>query len=179
LVEAIDNRFVPEVKSVRPYKAFSGRLALGDFTKYPETALYIDIIRYTKTKKASPPSASSVVVNNGASNGQSSATLGDTDMPDAPDLSAVKNHYVYQVDDPNCPGGKKDVERDDLAKGYAYGRTAVHISEAEKNITEMDTVESFSIIGFIPSNMVRFSYLCLTLLIFKSTKDISQWERAV
>jgi ATP-dependent DNA helicase 2 subunit 2 len=172
LVEAIDNRFVPEVKPVRPYKAFEGRLALGEFTKYPETALYIDVARYTKIKKASPPSASSFTANNGLSNGQSSATLGGTTMHAAQDLSAVKSHYVYQVDDPIYPGGKRDVERDDLAKGYVYGRTAVHISAAEENITKMETFKSFSIIGFIPSNMVRLSYFCLTLLIVKSMTDI-------
>ncbi|EHK96413.1 putative ATP-dependent DNA helicase II subunit 2 [Glarea lozoyensis 74030] len=113
LIEAIDNLGVPEIKSVRPYKAFGGRLALGDYEKYPETALYIDVLRYTKTKKASAPSASSFVNNKSAR--------------------------------------KRDVDRDDLAKGYEYGRTAVHISAAEENVTKMDTYEGFSIIGFVPS----------------------------
>jgi ATP-dependent DNA helicase 2 subunit 2 len=160
LVEAIDNLGVPEIKSVRPYKAFGGRLALGDYEKYPETALYIDVNRYTKTKKASAPSASSFVTNKFASNGSSSNTFGDTDMPDAPDLSAVKSHYLYQVNDPNYPLGKRDVDRDDLAKGYEYGRTAVHISAADENVTKMDTFESFSIIGFVPSESVRLFRFC-------------------
>jgi ATP-dependent DNA helicase 2 subunit 2 len=137
--------------------------------------LYIDVNRYTKTKKATPPSASSFVMNKssaiGGNNGQSSETFEDTKMADAPDLSAVKSHYLYQVNDPNYPRGKRDVGRDDLAKGYEYGRTAVHISAAEENITKMETFQSFSIIGFIPSNMVRPLKLFLILLTIQSMRD--------
>ncbi|KAG9228072.1 putative ATP-dependent DNA helicase II subunit 2 [Amylocarpus encephaloides] len=154
IAEAVDNLEVPEVKTAKPYPTFKGRLSLGDYFKYPETALYIDVQRYFKTKQAKVPSASSfTTAPNGNPGTQPSHTLPvDTEMIDAKNLAVVRNAYRYQVHDPTAPGGKRDVERDDLAKGYEYGRTAVYISEAELNITKFQTLASFSIIGFVPSD---------------------------
>ena len=70
------------------------------------------------------------------------------------DFSAVKQARTYKVNDPDAPGGKRDVEYESLAKGYEYGRTAVHISESEHNITKIETLKSFSIVGFIPYDKV-------------------------
>jgi ATP-dependent DNA helicase 2 subunit 2 len=158
--EAIAETSVPGVKATRPYAPYKGRLQLGDIEQYPETALYIDVERYFRTKAAKPPSASSFVtrssIANGEASAQSSNTLpGDTEMPDVGgDLSAVKMTRNYQVNDPGSYSGKKDVDRDDLAKGFEYGRTAVHISESDENVTKIETFQSFTIIGFIPSNKV-------------------------
>jgi ATP-dependent DNA helicase 2 subunit 2 len=52
------------------------------------------------------------------------------------------------------PGEKRDLERDDLAKGYEYGRTAVHISESDENITKLETFAALEIIGFIQNDHV-------------------------
>lgn len=60
----------------------------------------------------------------------------------------------YQVKDPTKPGGKIDVDRDDLAKGYLYGRTIVPMSEEDATISRLETTKSFSIIGFIPMDKV-------------------------
>jgi len=152
------------VKVPRPYSTYEGRLSLGDFEKYPETAIFIDVKRCFKTKLAKPVSASSFVtaksVGNSVSSTQSPHTVsGDVDMPDAPptngDLSAIRNARTYKVNDPTGPGGKRDVEREDLARGYEYGRTAVPISESDENVTKLETFQSFSIIGFIPNDKVR------------------------
>jgi ATP-dependent DNA helicase 2 subunit 2 len=71
------------------------------------------------------------------------------------EFSAVRQARSYKVNDPDAPGGKRDVEFEDLAKGFEYGRTAVHISESEHNITKIETQKSFSIVGFIPCSKVR------------------------
>ncbi|TVY78109.1 ATP-dependent DNA helicase II subunit [Lachnellula suecica] len=155
--EALESRSTPEVKVSKPYKSFAGRLSLGDYKYHPDTALYIDVQRYFRTKQAKPVGASSFVTRsdtgNGQPSGQSSHTVADdTEMTDAPDLSAVRNTFGYQVNDPTLPGGKRDVAREELAKGYLYGSTAVAISESEENVAKLDTFESFEIIGFIPSD---------------------------
>ena len=76
---------------------------------------------------ARPPTASSFVIRSDMAPGestQSAPTLLDDDA-NQDGLAAVKNTRTYQVSDENAPGGKKDVEQDELAKGYAYGSTAV------------------------------------------------------
>lgn len=161
--EAIDDLSTPVVKTTRPYSTYAGKLSLGDWKTYEETALYIDVKRYFKTKQMKPVSASSFVSRstNGAASGQSSHTLaGDTEMADAPasggDLAAVKNARNYRVNTTmgGAVDGKLDVERDELAKGYEYGRTAVHISESDENVTKLETFAEFTIIGFIPWDKV-------------------------
>lgn len=161
--EAIADLSVPRVKPYRPYSTYKGKLSLGDFRSYPETAMLIDVERFFRIKVAKPVSASSFVTRSsatdGAASGQSSHTLrGDTEMTDAPssvgDLVPVRSATTYKVDDPAAPGGKKDVEREELAKGYEYGRTAVHISESDENITKLETFSSFEIVGFIPNDKV-------------------------
>jgi ATP-dependent DNA helicase 2 subunit 2 len=111
-----------------------------------------------------PPSASKFVQRSEISKEhQSSATiLDDTGDPDSAaagiaenDLASIKNSRTYQVVDENAPGGKIDVDRDDLARGYEYGRTAVHISESDENVTKLETQAGLEIVGFIPWSSVR------------------------
>lgn len=73
---------------------------------------------------------------------------------DGVEFTAVRQTRAYKVNDPSAPGGKRDVEYDTLAKGYQYGRTAVPISESEHNITKLETVKSFSIVGFVDADKV-------------------------
>ncbi|KAG0647032.1 ATP-dependent DNA helicase II subunit [Hyphodiscus hymeniophilus] len=160
--EAIEYLSMPQVKPTRPYSCFQGKLSLGNWKEYEETALYIDVNRYFKTKQKKPESASTVVSRptKGAMSGQSSSHTigGDLEMDDAPafngDMAAVKNDRVYTVkaaeDDSTAENGKLTVDRDELAKGYAYGSSAVAISEAEQNIVKLETFAEFTIIGFIP-----------------------------
>ena len=98
---------------------------------------------------------------------QSSATIlhetGDpgnavTNMNDT-DLAFVRNARTYQVVDEEAPGGKRDVDRDDLAKGYEYGRTAVHISESDENVTKLETQAGLEIVGFVPWSSVRVAQI--------------------
>ncbi|XXG96623.1 hypothetical protein Hte_002911 [Hypoxylon texense] len=143
MAEAIAELEIPRLKPVRPYKAYDGPLTLGNPEIHPD-AMSIAVERYFKTHKATIPQASRVVL--------SSQTDADDEMEGVEPtgaFAAVKNARTYKVNDPEAPGGKRDVEFESLAKGYEYGRTAVHISESEYNITKIETTKSFTILGFI------------------------------
>ena len=156
MAEVLESFAEPEVKVPRPYCNYRGRLSLGDYNKYADTAAYIDVLRYFKTHQAKSPGASSFVNKTSVSNGEASGQ--DTEMTDAPDLSAVKNSITYRIFDPSAPGGKRDINREELSKGYCYGSTAVPISASEENVTKLETVQSFEIIGFIHNDKVMLMY---------------------
>lgn len=150
--EAVQDITIPRVKEVRPYASFKGQLTLGDPANY-DTAMAIDIERYTKTKVAKPPTASSYVLA-----AEQNVTEEDIEMEDVnltttgEALAPVRNQRIYYIDDPTAPGGKKEIDREDLALGYEYGRTAVAISESEHNITKLETTPCYTILGFIPQD---------------------------
>ncbi len=140
------------------------------------SALCIDVERYPRTSIARPVTASQFVHRSDLSSGQpssmqSSATVSpDGDgieggqMPANPNgLTSVKNTRTYQVVDEDAPGGKRDVDREELAKGYEYGRTAVHISESDENVTKLETKAALEIIGFIPMAKVWLSVIAWLL----------------
>ncbi|KAF7879394.1 hypothetical protein EAF04_000590 [Stromatinia cepivora] len=158
-VEAIEALATPVVKVTREYNTYTGPLTLGDPTKYPETAVSIDVARYFKTHQAKPVSARSYV-----------ETVVDepceVELLDADDLTSVKQTRTYKVNDPTAPGGKRDVERDDLEKGYEYGSTIVHISQADEGVTKLPAIKDFSIIGFVPNDYERYLNMgesCITI----------------
>ncbi|KAM3438406.1 hypothetical protein NHJ13734_004178 [Beauveria thailandica] len=148
IVEAIDEIDTPRVKQVKPYKSYDGTLVLGDPDKFP-FAMSINVERYFKTHLARQMAASTVVLKSESGGTQSTQTLEEEPINDV-EFSAVKQARTYKVNAPDAPGGKRDVEFESLAKGFEYGRTAVHISESEHNITKLETIKSFSIVGFIP-----------------------------
>lgn len=182
--EAVQDLSIPRVKDYRPYATFKGQLTLGDPQKY-DTAMCIDIERYFRTKVAKPPSASSYVVAEMAGDNEGDVKMEDiAAQGDA--LTAVKNARTYKIVDESAPGGKRDVDRDDLAQGFEYGRTAVAIAESDQNITKLETVASFSIVGFIPAEKVisilpsGYHFILAHLLTYlSSTSDISTWVKAV
>ncbi|EQL02716.1 hypothetical protein G6O67_003177 [Ophiocordyceps sinensis] len=151
IAEAIDELDTPRVKAVKPFKTYDGPLMLGDPEKLP-SAVNINVERYFETHVARPLAASTVVFKSEPATGTQSTQTLEGDATDGVLFSAVKQARAYKVRDPDAPGGKRDVEFETLAKGYEYGRTAVHISESEHNITKLETKKSFSIIGFIPSD---------------------------
>lgn len=157
--EVIASLAVPELKSTRPYTTYEGRLTLGDPEKYENTALSIDVKRYFNIQVTKPVSAKSFVTKAPIASNPSSNTInGDIEMADASatenDLTTVKSTRRYRVNDPNGPGGRRDIDREELARGYEYGSTVVHISESDENVANFETKQSFSIIGFIPSDKV-------------------------
>jgi ATP-dependent DNA helicase 2 subunit 2 len=151
LIEAVDQLGIPRVKTTKPVPTFKGTLTLGNPNDF-DTAISIDVERYPKTMKASVPSSSAFVVRSdmaATQATQSTTTLDGEDGVKGDDLTAVKNARTYQIDDENAPGGKRDVDRDELSKGYAYGRTAVHINESDQNVTTYENTPGLDIIGFV------------------------------
>ncbi|KAK3900112.1 ATP-dependent DNA helicase [Staphylotrichum tortipilum] len=147
--QAVEELAVPRIKPVRPFKAFDGPLTLGDPSKYP-SAVSFHVERYFKTKRAVVPPASTVVVNNDHGGPSQTETLDEDTEMGGNEFSGVKHMRTYRVNDPDAPGGKRDIEFEDLAKGYQYGRTVVPFSESDFSVTKLETTKSFTIIGFVP-----------------------------
>ena len=154
LAQAVDELQMPRVKSTKPVATFKGVLKLGNSEVY-ETALSLDVEQYPKIMVARPPTASKFVMRGDLSASQptqTSATLSNGENEPNDGLAAVKYARTYQVEDENAAGGLKDVAYDELAKGYEYGRTAVHISESDRNVTTYETTAGMDIIGFVDKN---------------------------
>jgi ATP-dependent DNA helicase 2 subunit 2 len=154
LAYAIDEMVIPRLKTVRPVHSFKGYLSLGDPETY-DSAMAIDVERYPRVMVAKPPSASQFVVrpNMGHGDTQSQYAPQDEDSRQA-DLAAVKNARTYQVPDDDAPGGKRDVDQEELARGFNYGSTAVPIMESDKNVTDFESKQGIDIIGFVVKNEV-------------------------
>ncbi|KAL9026873.1 MAG: hypothetical protein Q9196_004527 [Gyalolechia fulgens] len=179
LQQAVEELGMPRLKSTRPVPSYKGLLSLGDSAAY-ESAICIDVERYPRTSVRRPLTASQYVQRMDSSQNtiRSSGTVlpdGDTEMADAApnDLTNVKSSRTYQVLDEEAPGGKRDVSRDDLAKGYEYGRTAVHINETDENVTKLETQAALEVIGFIPwANYDRYmSMSCSNIVIAQKTNS--------
>jgi ATP-dependent DNA helicase 2 subunit 2 len=158
LAEAIDQLDIPRIKTTRAVPSYRGTLTLGDTVNY-DTAMTIDIERYPCTMIARPPTASSFAVKKelgdlvGPSEQSSHTVMGDDQQANG-ELSAVRNQRLYQVDNPDEPGAKKNVDIEDLERGFEYGRTAVHISESDANIVKLETTASLDLIGFVAEEKV-------------------------
>lgn len=174
LTQAVDELKIPRTKDTKPVPSYKGSLSLGNAEAY-DTAITINIERYPKTMVAAAPSASQFVVRNDLEATQTMDTIeGDEGAASSNNgLAAVHTARTYQVDDENAPGGKKDIDRDELAKGYEYGRTAVHISESDRNITTYETTQSLDIIGFVDAHKYdRYTDMSRTnVIIAERTND--------
>ncbi|OJJ79414.1 ATP-dependent DNA helicase 2 subunit KU80 [Aspergillus glaucus CBS 516.65] len=182
LEQAISEMEIPRVKQTRSMATFKGYLQLGDPENY-KNAVKIPVERYYRTYVAKPPTASSFVPRSDTSDSQedpesaqSSATIGatqDTQSGESSDLTSVRFVRTYQITDKNAPGGKVEVERDEFAKGYEYGRTAVHIDETDQNITALEAPMGMELIGFVQSDKYdRYMHMSTTnIIIPERTND--------
>lgn len=144
------------MKKVRPVPSYKGTLTLGDYVN-DDTAVNIDIERYPRTMIAKPISASSFVQKaklEEADNGETSSGAVATREENEQKMSYVKNERTYVVDAKEEVGGKKEVDREELEKGYMYGRAVVPISSIDEAITTLETDPSYEILGFVPRNGV-------------------------
>ncbi|KAF6222766.1 hypothetical protein HO133_000814 [Letharia lupina] len=175
--QAIEELGTPRLKTTRPVPSYKGQLTLGDPEQF-DSALCIDVERYPRVVVRKPLAASQYVQRSDLSNDHVSTQSSATMMPDADgadsgpiqsdgnSLTSVRNARTYQVLDEEAPGGKRDVSRDDLAKGYEYGRTAVHISESDLNVTKLETQPGLEIVGFIPwSTFERYMTLSVSCIV--------------
>lgn len=172
LGEAVAELDIPRIKVTKSMPSFKGYLQLGDASKY-ETAFRIPVERYFRTYVAKPASASSFVLRT-ATQGEEGDVPAATQAQGDESLTTVRMSRTYQITDESAPGGKVDVERDDLAKGYEYGRTAVHISQTDENITNLETFAGMELIGFVQSNKVDFAALACS---FDGTNFAVQFDR--
>ncbi|KAE8375654.1 SPOC like C-terminal domain-containing protein [Aspergillus bertholletiae] len=169
--QAVAELDIPRVKAVRSMASFKGYLQLGNPEEY-DSALRIPVERYYRTYAAKPPTASSFVQRSEPEAGQEEADSSEAaaaktgSQSGDSGLTTVRTMRTYQVEDKSAPGGKIDVERDELAKGYEYGRTAVHISETDENITILDTFAGLELIGFIQADQYeRYMHISNTNII--------------
>lgn len=167
MAEATEALVTPRAKLVRLVKKYDGPLTLGDPNAF-DSAISINVERWPVTKVSRPDPASTVVLKPDPTGTQSTMTLDNDDaLHNDSAFNSVKQHRNYKVNDPTAPGGKRDVEFEDLAKGYSYGSTAVQIAEAEWAITKLDTTKDFSIIGFISNQKVEpflgLGEVCITV----------------
>ena len=150
---------------MRPIASYKGTLALGD-SLHDDTALNIDVERYPRTFLARPISAHNFVskvkpvglVEGDAAVGPSSSkppakkalqTQGSGEDDEA-GMTAVKIERAYMVPDGDKAGGKKEVNREELDKGYMYGKSVVPISKTDEECVVMETSPAFEILGFVP-----------------------------
>jgi ATP-dependent DNA helicase 2 subunit 2 len=141
---------IPRIKVTKSMPSFKGNLMLGNPEEY-DTAITIPVERYFRTYVAKPISASSFVPRAGTEPGSQAPGKGNIEG-DA--LAPVRTSRTYQITDESAPGGKVDVERDDLAKGYEYGRTAVAIEQTDENIANLQTFAGMGLIGFVLKEQV-------------------------
>ncbi|KAK7717483.1 ATP-dependent DNA helicase yku80 [Diaporthe eres] len=157
LAEAVEELDTPRVKPVRLVKSYDGPLTLGNPEQFA-SATSINVERWPATKVNRPAAASTVTVKSESAATQSTHTL-DDEMDgveyDNPQFNSVKQHRTYKINDPSAPGGKRDVEFEELNKGWAYGSTAVFIPDYDKELTSLEAVKSFSIMGFVNMNKVE------------------------
>lgn len=136
---------------------YQGPLTLGNPEVFP-SATSIQVERWPATKVSRPDSASTVVLKSEPTGTQSTMTLGEEEAGydnGHSNFSSVQQHRVYKITDLDVPGGKRDVEYEQLSKGYEYGSTAVPIAEAEWGITKLDTKQEFTILGFVAKEKVE------------------------
>lgn len=138
------------MKTTRITASFKGHLQLGNPAEY-DTAVRIPVERYYRTYVAKAPSASQFTVRNEEEMGMAAAAAGSQESSS---LVGVRNNRSYQIDDGTTEEGVRDVDREQLAKGYEYGRTLVPISETDENITTLETFAAIELLGFIQSDRV-------------------------
>lgn len=153
LEAAIEELQTPRIKVTKSVASFKGFLQLGDASKY-ETALRIPVERYFRTYVAKPPTASSFVARSETAPEQEGGAGSSQAPGEGGPLVNVRTSRTYHVADESAPGGKVDVERDDLAKGYEYGRTAVPINQTDENVTTLETFAGLELIGFVRNDQV-------------------------
>ncbi|KOS48871.1 hypothetical protein ACN38_g83 [Penicillium nordicum] len=162
LEQAVSELDIPRIKVTKSMPSFKGNLMLGNPEEY-DTAITIPVERYFRTYVAKPISASSFVPRSGTETGSQAPDKGDIE---GGTLASVRTSRTYEIIDESAPGGKIDVERDDLAKGYEYGRTAVPIEQTDENVANLQTFAGMGLIGFVQKDKYdRYMYMSNTNII--------------
>jgi ATP-dependent DNA helicase 2 subunit 2 len=158
--EAVEELWRPRIKVVRPVASYKGTLSLGDEIGYRETSLEMEVERYPRTMAAKPVSASRFVV--GETPAEGVEEKGTKEWGGGQALEPVRQARTYAIENPAEPGGKQEVEQEELVKGYKYGRTIVPISKTDEEVTIYPTEPSYRIVGFMLSRHVSSSSSLVT-----------------
>ena len=158
--QAIEELGTPRLKSTRPVPSYKGQLTLGN-AETSDAAMCIDVERYPRVMVRRPAAASNLFLpsDKGKTSAQSSSTVQNGTQSgqeaDSKPSDAPLGSRMYQVEDAKAEDGKRRISREDLARGYEYGRTAVHISESDLNVTKLETKAGMEIMGFVPQANVK------------------------
>lgn len=158
LASAIEELGIPRLKATRLVPSYKGRLTLGNPDEY-DSAMTIDIERYPRTMVAKTPSAINFALKseNCDASTRSPATMAngnDDQEPTKYDLSMIRNERQYHVIDDKALQGRREVNGEDLAKGYEYGQSVVHLNSSEESVIKFQSVPGLEIVGFVPQQNV-------------------------
>lgn len=145
MAEVVASLEAPRVKKVRPVHSYKGYLTIGDINKY-DNAIAIDVERYPRTKRATAQSASKYVAPQESAGKKGEAIQGGN----------VTLQRTYKI---KRDGEEVEVEKEELEKAYLYGRTIVNISDADQDVTKLETAAELSIVGFVDKAGVLTSIL--------------------
>ena len=157
---AVSELGIPRLKSTRLIPSFKGNLLLGNSEEF-ESAMTIAIERFPRTMVAKAPSASNFAIkvdeesSNEPQDRPLEQELREQGESGESSMSLLRSNRAYHIKDDSAPGGKKDVDKDQLEKGYEYGRTAVHISKSDETVIKFEAEPSLEILGFVPLSKVR------------------------
>jgi ATP-dependent DNA helicase 2 subunit 2 len=161
LTKALELQEVPTIRPIRAIASFKGALTLGDTDKYESASISIDVERYSKVMVARAISAKLITNKTQDDDAmevdepESAATVQHGEGPQG-EITTVGRSRSYHVDDPTAPGGKRDVDKEDLNRGYTYGRTAVDVSNDDADELKLQTTPGLQIVGFVDRPKVRF-----------------------
>lgn len=153
LKEATDELKIPRLRLPRSAPTFKGKLRLGDSESY-DSAMEIDVERYGKVMVQHPQPARKITIKNEDAMDSASSQTQGVNGEKNDDSTLVYQTTLYEIKDEKAPGGKRDVERDDLSKGYTYGRSVVHVDPADEDQIKFETTSGLDIMGFVPRGNV-------------------------
>jgi ATP-dependent DNA helicase 2 subunit 2 len=135
MAEAITFMANPQVKEVRSVSSYRGVLTIRSPNLFPDNAISIDVERYPRTKRLAPSSASKYV---------------PPPAQGAP-LGGIQGGSVALQRTYKSKNGEEDVEvsKEDLEKGYSYGRKVLHSSDADVGYLNFETTADFGILEFV------------------------------
>jgi ATP-dependent DNA helicase 2 subunit 2 len=140
--EVFESTKTPKVKQPRHVPTLKCQMILVSLDQYEESFSF-SVERYARTKKATPPSSHKVSVVAGERDMKLQSQAGPgAAIP--PSQGQVRQQRAYKTAD------GKEVEREQLERGYKYGSTIVGLSEADQDYLRFKSDASIMILGFLP-----------------------------
>ncbi|OLL26973.1 ATP-dependent DNA helicase II subunit 2 [Neolecta irregularis DAH-3] len=147
--ELVDGLEDPDVEVTRSTSTYSGNLTIGN-PDDPES-LSIAINRYLATRVQAAPTTQSY-------SAELRAPLTDSVDEDLK-THKVEQHRIYRIPaaGPNEPD--EEIDKDDVHKGFKYGKSIVPISQEEESLLQYPCKKGYEIIGFVSEDQVLVAIL--------------------